>query len=240
MFRHKHHDKASEAKPMEKVAEAASAVPKLAKKGSLSWFVPSILKRPSTKTAEDAANGGAREADANFEMSNPASMAPQTPMGKQSSSKHMAPATPRGSDLSRKGGTPDREGSLTPASGATTPMKSLDSFSNGGSSRKIPSVSLDTAGLPPALQNRDENVPSRPPAMSIGSSVIDRYWHLSDVLEDRNVVLNWRTRVLMALDVARELKKLHQAAVAHCRLLADVVLVTQESRCKIQDAGSLL
>jgi len=44
----------------------------------------------------------------------------------------------------------------------------------------------------------------------MGLSVIDRFWHLSDVLEDREISMTWRLRVMIAHDVAKQIKMLHQ------------------------------
>jgi hypothetical protein len=74
----------------------------------------------------------------------------------------------------------------------------------------------------------------------MGMSVIDRYWHLSDVLEDREVAMSWRLRVMMAHDVAKQIKLLHQAGAVHARLFSDAVLVNQYCRCKLQDTGSII
>lgn len=233
MFRHKH-DKA-EAK-VEKPAPTHGA-----KKSSITQFMSIFTKKQSNLSEEKKKADGAAKRDmsgmkevsqADFEISNPVSGAPPTPNANHLSKKPSIQISER-----------DESGSVnpsatTPKSGDTTPLKSMNSFSS-TSSRKIPSVSLDTSGLPPALQNRDQHIPDRPPAMSIGSSLIDRYWHLGDVLEDRNVVLSWRQRALMALDLAKSLKKLHQGGVAHGRILVDTVLFDQDCRLKLQDTGSI-
>jgi hypothetical protein len=127
--------------------------------------------------------------------------------------------------------------------GPSTPGrdKAPDTPQSAGSSGAPPHVSSGSKPLPPALEDRAGLEPKgRPPAASIGMSVIDRYWHLSDVLEDREVSMSWRLRVMMAHDVSREMKRLHAAGAVHGRLFADAVLVNQYCRCKLQDTGSIV
>jgi len=100
----------------------------------------------------------------------------------------------------------------------------------------VPSMSK----MPPAVEDRSIEKKGRPPAASIGMSIIDRFWHLSDVLEDKEVLLSWRLRVMMAHDVAKQMKQFHQAGAVHLRLFCDAVLVNQYCRCKVRDTGSMV
>lgn len=92
---------------------------------------------------------------------------------------------------------------------AQVPELEFDSPSPLPQSPPSPQRSPTRAGPAPSLSAQERNeLPVRAPAASM-SLGLDRFWRLSDILQDKNVSLSWRFRMLLALDVAKQLKKLN-------------------------------